>query len=609
VHGIEEGMLERRLARDLARRHRLVVEQAELQIGPRRLSRFKFGHALIQNYLYQQLSRGERRLLHGKTAAALENCWGEWANEVAVQLAHHYDRAGDDGRALYYFTRAAENARRVSANEEARAHYTRAIEAAKRFSADGESVIELFLGRGRACQTLGDFEGALADYETALQLVGTSGDSAFELLEWRALIDLGRLWASRDYSRSQVCFQDALELAQRMGDPKVVAESLNWMGNWYLNQADPQAAMAHHRQALEILEQDGDRRDLATTLDLLGIAGLLRGDISASVGYYDRAIPLFRELDDQSNLASSLTGRGHAGCSTYSLLTLVPSALPISPRRDFEEAARITREIGSPAGEAWVQWSLGTLEMVQGRFGQALEVLQRGLDIATQIEHREWIVGNRSVLGVLYLELLAPDEARRQLEPTLILAEELGSPVWRRQVTGALVAVHLLLDDCAQAQMYLESVLSADTPMDTLNKRYCWARQAELELYQGRPALALDIVERLIVSAPGMAPGRVITFLWKLKAKALTALGQTEEAHTLLLAAIENTHAAGERFRLWRLHASVGKLYRARGQQSEAEKEFSKARGLIQELADTVPNGEVRENFLRRAHDRLRSSP
>jgi tetratricopeptide (TPR) repeat protein len=602
VQGSEEGVLLQQLAQDLARRHRLVMEQAEVQIGPRRLSRFKFSHVLVQNYFYRRLSQGERRLLHGKVAAALESCYGERVDEFAVQLAHHHSRAGDDGRALSYFTRSAENAHRVYANEEACAHYTHAIDAAQRVSADAESVIRLYLGRGLIYQTLGDFEGALTDYESALRLAGSTDEPAVEHIEWRTLLNLGRLWAWRDYRRAHDYFRDALELALRIGDPKVYAESLNWMGNWYLNQEDPLAAVEHHEKALEIFEPLGDRRGLATTLDQLGIASLLGGDITACVGYYDRAIPLFRELDDQSHLGSSLTGRGHAGCSTYTLLTLVASALPISPRRDFEEATRITREIGSPAGEAWVHWSVAQLETVQGRYGQALEAIQCGLDIANQIGHREWIVGNRWALGRLYVELLAPEEARQHLEVTLKLAKELGSRVWLRSVTGTLAAAYCLLDDGRQAQLLLESVLSPETPLDTLGKRYCWARRAELALCQGDPALALEIVESLIASAPGMSPGCMITFLWKLKAEALIALGDIGEAHSLLLAAIENAHATGERFLLWRVHTSLGRLYHVMGRQLEAEEEFASAYKLVEDLADTVPGGELRDNFLQRAH-------
>ena len=145
--------------------------------------------------------------------------------------------------------------------------------------------------------------------------------------------------------------------------------------------------------------------------------------------------------------------------------------------------------------------------------------------------------------------------------------------------------------------------------MDSESRRYCWARRAELALCQDDPALALEIVEGLIASAPGMVLGRVISFLWKLKGEALAALGDTEAACSLLDAAIENVQSTGERFLLWRLHASLGQLYHFMGRHSEAEKEFSNTRKHIQELADTMPDGELRNNFLRRSQERLMFIP
>jgi tetratricopeptide (TPR) repeat protein len=247
------------------------------------------------------------------------------------------------------------------------------------------------------------------------------------------------------------------------------------------------------------------------------------------------------------------------------------------------------------------------LHIVQGRYGQALEVSQRGLEIARQIGHREWMVGNRCALGGLYLELLAPEEARQQFESALALAEDLRSQYWIHHATGALAATYCLLDGRTQAQMLLDPVLSSETPMDSLAQRYCWARRAELALYQGDPTLALDITDRLISSAPGMSPGRVITHLWWLKAEAVAVMGQRDEARSLLQEAINNAKAAGERFLLWRIHASLGRLYHASGCQLEAGQEFATARELIQGLADTVPIGKLRDNFLQRAHERLQS--
>jgi adenylate cyclase len=605
VQKMAEKLSLRRLSGELERQHRLVVEQGEVQAVQGRMSRYRFSHVLFQDYLYKRLSPGERRLLHGDVAAALEKLYEGQLDEMAVQLAHHFHQSGEYARAFQYFTLAAERAARLYATDEAIRHYTRAIEIADRVSPDVASVAKLHRGRGLACETLGEFEWARADHEATLQIAQAAGERQ---MEWRALLDLGKLWASRDYDQTRDCFERALELARRIDAPAVLASSLNRMGNWQANAESPLRAVAYHQEALNIFETLGDPRDVANTLDLLGIAHLLSGDLSASVRYYDRAIALFRELDDRPRLVSSLMGRATT-VSVLVLLATAPAVAPPDAVRDIEEAVQIAQEIDSHPDEAWALWSLGLLHTVHGRLGCALEVIQRGLRIASEIGHREWTVGNRFALGVLYAELLAPEEARRQLEGARTLAKELRSQYWIHHVTGALAGACYLLDDLTSALTCLDTVIPPQTPMDTMGKRYCWARRAELALSQGDPALALEITERLIVSAPGLAPGRVITFLWMLKGEALAAMGCAEEACSLLRAALENAQVTEERFLLWRLHASLGRLRCATGHHGEAEKEFSAASELIQELAATVRDKALKDNFRRRAHSTLRTPP
>jgi tetratricopeptide (TPR) repeat protein len=228
------------------------------------------------------------------------------------------------------------------------------------------------------------------------------------------------------------------------------------------------------------------------------------------------------------------------------------------------------------------------------------------LRIASEIGHREYVVGNRCALGNLYIELFAPELAKGQLEETLALAIELRSQIWIHQATGALAEVYLMLDDRKLAQTCLEKVISPQTPMDTMGKRYCWARRSELALAQDDPALALDIADRLIASAPGMSPGRVITFLWMLKAEALAVLGRREDAISLLHTALENARATGERCLLWQVHARLWRLYRVMGHQEAAERQLSAARALIDEFAATIPDETLQYNFRQGASSMLR---
>jgi predicted ATPase len=130
VQEVDERQALRRLSGELEKRHRLVREQAALRVGCQRLSRYRFAHALFQHHLYTHLGDGERALLHGEVAGALEELYQGHPEEVAAmapQLARHFNEAGDEGRALKYLILAGDVALAAYANGEAEAHYRRAL--------------------------------------------------------------------------------------------------------------------------------------------------------------------------------------------------------------------------------------------------------------------------------------------------------------------------------------------------------------------------------------------------------------------------------------------------------------------------------------------------
>jgi class 3 adenylate cyclase/tetratricopeptide (TPR) repeat protein len=593
----DEGRLDDRLL--TLQREELIRERARLPE-----LEYIFKHELTREAAYNGLLKRERRAFHRKVAGALELLFQERIEEQVELLAYHWERAEELENAIHYLLQAAERAARLYANEEAITLYTKAIELAGKDSPGIVSLTRLHRGRGLASERIGEFDQAHADYKISLQLARTAGE---QQVEWQALLDMGRLWAYRDYNRTRDYFEEALKLSRRMDDPGMLASSLNWMGNWHSNAENSLKAIEYHQEALEIVESLKDRRELANTLDLLGVSHLMGSDLTVSVRYYNRAIALFRELDDRSRLVSCLTGRS----ASISMLIFLASVAPIpSPDAvsDNTEALQISEEIGAVTGEAWAYWCQGMIYLMRGNYWQARQLLQSCMKIAIDINHREFVVVGRLGLGIIYLELLNPDLAREQLEKAVSLAGELSSLAMTHFTTGAHAGACLMLDDLMSAQASLERVLSPQTPMDTLGKRYCWVRRGELALAQGDPDLTLDITDRLIASAPGMSPDQVITFLWKLKGEAMAALGCAEEAVPLLQAAIKNAREEREQFMLWRVHASLGRLYLELDRRSEAEKEISTALELVEELADTVPEGEMRDNFLRRANDRLKSS-
>jgi ABC-type oligopeptide transport system substrate-binding subunit/tetratricopeptide (TPR) repeat protein len=127
VQGMGERPLLHALSRELEGRHQLVREEEVVPVGGRQLARYRFGHALYQQHLYDELGEGERALLHGEVGDALEALYADHADEIVSQLAHHYAEAGDAEKAIPYLDRAGDQARLAYAYREAVGHYERAM--------------------------------------------------------------------------------------------------------------------------------------------------------------------------------------------------------------------------------------------------------------------------------------------------------------------------------------------------------------------------------------------------------------------------------------------------------------------------------------------------
>jgi DNA-binding SARP family transcriptional activator/tetratricopeptide (TPR) repeat protein len=609
VQDLEEGPLLRLLAQKLENQHRLVQEQEVFQSDAKNITRFVFRHALFQEFLYKRLSQGERRILHGAVAAAMETVYGNDLEMVSVQLAQHYDRSGNTGRALYFYTLAAGHAASIYAFEEAIAHYSRALVLANE-GAVYESPLQggldrLYYGRGLAHHSTGQFDPARVDLNAALDLSRTAENPQ---MEWQVLIELGKLWASRDYKKAREYWEQALKLAQRIGDPAILGRTLNRMGNWHANDEKPAMAVSLHQEALGIFEELDDRPNLANTLDLLGIAHLLGSNFPTGIAYYNHSISLFRELGDDPNLISSLMGRAIMNTAPI-LLAVAPAAASRDPFNDIAEAVETARRIGSAPDEAWSCWALALLHSMRGDFGPALEAGQRGLKIATEIRHREWQVGNYYALGVVYNELLQPEMALQELGAALALAEELQSRYWVNHVVGGLAQSYILLDDLEAASRCLDDVITESAPMDTTGKRYCWARRAELALAMDKPDLALGLTERLIDSAAGLKPNDLVIFLWLVKGMALARMGRLENARDLLVVGRDHAQETKEHFLLWRFHAALAHLNQTMGEVTAVTKEAAATRKVIEEMVATVPDVVLADSFRRRASATLESPP
>ena len=126
-----------------------------------------------------------------------------------ADLAYHFSEASLWEKALSYAQQAGETAQRLYAPRAAIEQYTRALDAASHLAL--APLAALYHARGQAYETLGEFEQARHDYEQALEAAHEAHD---DVAEWQSLLDLGYLWAGRDYQQTGAYFRRAIERAR-----------------------------------------------------------------------------------------------------------------------------------------------------------------------------------------------------------------------------------------------------------------------------------------------------------------------------------------------------------------------------------------------------------
>ena len=257
VERADERQMVTRLSGELDRSHRLVRAQTILRVDNQRLSRYRFRHILFQRYLYDSLDPVERAHLHEDIGTVLEGLYGARANDVAIQLAHHFQQAGVVEKAADYLRQAGTHAARLSANEEAIAHFNKALALLKTLPESTE--------RDRQ--------------ELRLQLALAAPHQA---VRGYAAPETGRAYAR------------AYDLCQRLGETPDLLLALWSLGSFYYARGEHHKSLQLTERVLSLARRTEDTLQIAMArwglgVDLLHLGALdpAREHLAYIIGFYD----------------------------------------------------------------------------------------------------------------------------------------------------------------------------------------------------------------------------------------------------------------------------------------------------------------------------------
>ncbi len=421
---------------------------------------WEFSHPLIEVIVYNSVLRAQRRILHHRTAIALENQWQGSEDEHAEDLAYHFRKAEIYDRALHYLILAGERAAARHANDVAVSFFEQAVELLSAVPDVGdEARWRIIHQMGEVYQFIGNYDTSLAVLQSGLDLLESTllspaqragiyrrmGDTAHKKGDQEQAVDylklaldvLGepddnqsRVESALIYARLGWChfiqsdFEPAKEAVMKSMHYAGIAKNLttlamaeNYLGGILFRQGDLEQAMQHTRTAMAYWQEIGYSWGVAAALSNLGILESVSGAWQAAYNSIKRSLELRRKMGDVEGVA----------ITNHNLGQLVRnSGDAVQAELYYRDSLAVSRPFQMNWHSANSFVGLAQTLLIQGKLDEASESLQDSIRLAQEINAPDVIVEAYCTMAEIQLAMDKPAEAEATARNAANLASQIG---------------------------------------------------------------------------------------------------------------------------------------------------------------------------------------
>jgi tetratricopeptide (TPR) repeat protein len=550
--GIDEVDLEEMLAQ-LEKTHRLVVTLGETELPDGSLAtRYRFAHALYQNFLYGGLVAKRRMMLHRKAGEELARRYGKRAAQIATQLALHFEQGRDFERAIEFLIRAGDNATAFYANSEAADHYTRALNLTGKLPDEvrPETVVTLFSKRGAANMALSRFNDSVEDYLRML--------------------------------KHQEVFNS----------PERNAAALNALANtlFFSHRLDEMKSRAD--EALAAAKQAGSETLRLDTMCLMALKHLCYGELLVARPILDDVIRSARAIDHKPALVSGLAWRG----CLYFFQTEYERAIEVEL-----EAKKLASKLRDGFLFQTSMFFLGLSQGNLGRMSEGIGTLEEAIRMAGRNGDRFWYPRMPNCIGWMHRELQDFDGAFKHDQEGLNVARQ-----YHVLEAEANSLINLGIDHTNQGES--EETISAFRETHEIFERDAWFRwryNIRLEaatawywLRGGDTNQAREFADRLLETASEYEVHKYVAEAHRLKAKIAIATGDLYAAEREFSAALDELQRYPAPLVEWKTYAALGRMESSRNNTDAAIDAFARAAEIVNACAASVTDESLRAIFV-----------
>jgi DNA-binding winged helix-turn-helix (wHTH) protein/tetratricopeptide (TPR) repeat protein len=254
------------LCENLARRDHVIRRLVAHQFPDGTIStRYQFLHVIYREVLYDRQAPGRRARSHRLIGERLEALYSGRVEEMAAELAHHFEEASDWVRTVKYLRLAARTAEQRYAHRESAGILRHTLELISRLPEAERAITELqVLERLATIYFVSSDMRCIETYEAVANRASAAGNIELEI---RALLDWSYCWSSINADRSLELIERALGLIDALDDGVLSARAKMsclaariWFGGWRPRDAE------EVRRMVPVIRQTSDRELLAPYL-------------------------------------------------------------------------------------------------------------------------------------------------------------------------------------------------------------------------------------------------------------------------------------------------------------------------------------------------------
>ncbi len=327
-------------------------------------STYIFKHALTRDVVYDSILRKRRKKLHGQIGNAIEELYKDNINQHYAVLAEHYIASENYEKGAKYSKLSAKKAEKAGSFKDASEYQKKNISCLERLPQTEETQKMIIDAR----TTLANYHLTLAHHVEAKDAVEPVMDLALKLNYRKSLpgiyttMGLHALWVEEDFSIGVPYINDALRIAEEIGDFLSL-----WTANWQLGiclsyQCEFERALSHNEKSLDLSELADNPMGISFSKAAITQICYFQGNISLACKVGEEASHLAEGSGDVWYKSWVHT---HYGSALYH-------------KGEFDEAEKYllegltySQKASVNGGEAWAAWTLGNLYFEMGVFKSA----------------------------------------------------------------------------------------------------------------------------------------------------------------------------------------------------------------------------------------------